>query len=66
MKAKRRKKAPQEHTYLMRLLDLHQEGKIPAGSWHHVDVYHDDWCGIYRGDFCDCNPDIRLTRMAQG
>lgn len=25
---------------------------------HHVDIAHDDWCSIWSGGKCDCNPDV--------
>ena len=25
-----------------------------------VDIYHKDWCRIYRGGYCNCDPDVRL------
>ena len=24
----------------------------------HAYVYHDDWCAIFRGEECDCDPDV--------
>ena len=53
MKAKRRKKAPQEHNQI-RPLAQHQEGKLPADSG--VGDYHDDWCRFWEGGLCDCKP----------
>ena len=29
---------------------------------YHQDVYHDDWCAIYKGGQCNCNPDIRIRK----
>lgn len=31
----------------------------PPGLYHQV-VYHDSWCGIFKGRQCDCKPDIVL------
>lgn len=30
----------------------------PGGQLYHVDIYHDDWCGMFSGRTCDCDPDI--------
>lgn len=27
-------------------------------------IAHDDWCGIWFGRKCDCDPDMRLERVA--
>ncbi len=26
-----------------------------------VVTVHDDWCGIYKGGRCNCDPDVRLA-----
>lgn len=31
--------------------------KLPPGL-HHVDIYHEDWCGIFSERKCNCEPDI--------
>jgi hypothetical protein len=36
------------------------EGKLPLGV-SMVNVYHDDWCDIYKGLECSCEPDITFT-----
>jgi hypothetical protein len=48
------------HNYVRKLLYLRRLGLIPNGV-HIGDIYHDDWCGIWDGKRCNCNPDIRLT-----
>jgi hypothetical protein len=25
-----------------------------------VDICHDDWCRIYQGGYCNCDPEIHL------
>jgi hypothetical protein len=25
-----------------------------------VNVYHDDWCRVYRGGYCDCDPEVEV------
>lgn len=53
---------PNEHNYMKKLLRLYQEGKLPHVSLELVDVYHDSWCAIHHGRFCDCDPDIKIRR----
>ena len=51
------------HNHRMKLDRLFMAGKIPVvkGQANRIDFYHDDWCGINKGGFCDCDPDIRLN-----
>lgn len=35
--------------------------KLLPGRLYHMDIYHDNWCGIWSGRKCDCDPDI-VTR----
>jgi len=32
---------------------------IKAPGVHHIVMYHDTWCNIYRGGTCNCEPDIK-------
>lgn len=48
------------HNYGKRLLAMLAEGKLEAGQLTHVDIYHDGWCAIYAGGYCNCDPEIRL------
>ena len=51
---------PTKHNYLKKLMKLYEQGKIPSTSLTVVDIYHDDWCGVYQGEYCNCDPDIQL------
>lgn len=31
----------------------------------HVNVCHDDWCGIFKGTPCDCNPVVKLAQTPE-
>ena len=44
------------HNYMRKLLALAQTrpGIFP------VNIAHDDWCAIYSGGYCNCDPDIEL------
>jgi hypothetical protein len=57
---------PTKHNYYKKVLDLYRRGKIPAGCLGLVDIYHDDWCGIYRGHYCNCDPDVELRPLPGG
>ena len=32
--------------------------EMPTQGVHHVSILHDDWCGIFNGEACNCDPDI--------
>jgi hypothetical protein len=49
-----------KHNYYKKLLKLYKAGKLRAASLSLVDIYHDDWCGIYHGRYCNCDPDIKI------
>ena len=52
---------PRKHNYWKKLLKLfEQESNIFPGLITSVDVCHDDWCRIYRGGYCNCDPEIIL------
>jgi len=33
---------------------------------HMITVYHDDWCGYFKGKRCNCDPEITLRAPAPG
>jgi hypothetical protein len=52
---------PTKHNYFAKLTKLARDLKTDALTLVHlVDIYHDDWCAIHRGRYCNCNPDVRL------
>jgi hypothetical protein len=51
---------PTKHNYFKKLMKLVAEAQLSAGSLAAVDIYHDDWCGVYRGQYCNCDPQIKL------
>ena len=55
-----------KHNYYKKLMKLYELGKIPTTSLAEVDIYHDDWCGINMGDYCNCDPDIALRPQLSG
>ena len=52
--------APQ-HNYLAKMHRMWQTGALPReAGYHQVAVAHDDWCGIFQGQRCNCGPDITV------
>jgi hypothetical protein len=52
-----------QHNYQVKLLHLYRSGKLAGltpGKLAHVDIYHDDWCNVFSGGVCNCNPDIKV------
>ena len=47
-----------ESRYLQALLAHLREAPADPGSVVHVEVRHDDDCGIWAGRPCDCSPEI--------
>jgi hypothetical protein len=56
---------PTNHNYFRKLLKLYEQGKLPTTGLHELDVCHDSWCRIYRGGYCNCDPDIYLRLPAE-
>lgn len=51
------------HNYLKKIARLTQEGKIPTSrGLNDLTIAHDNWCHIYRGGDCNCDPDVELRR----
>jgi hypothetical protein len=57
---------PTKHNYMKKLLKLQAEGKLPKVGLHDVDVAHDDWCQVYQGGYCNCDPDITIRKRPWG
>jgi hypothetical protein len=55
---------PMKHNYMKKFMKLQRKGKLPKIGLAQVDIYHDDWCGIYRGGYCNCHPVIKLRKHA--
>jgi hypothetical protein len=59
---------PEKHNYMRKLMKMIEKGELPhtARTANDVDVYHDDWCAVLGGGYCDCDPDIRVRRQPGG
>lgn len=51
--------------YLKRLYKAAEAGLITKGRFAHAKVYHDNWCGSYKGKPCNCDPNITI-QTSQG
>lgn len=49
-----------KHNYYKKLLQLYDQGTLGKPGLTEIDICHDDWCAIYRGGYCNCNPEVRV------
>ena len=49
---------PGEPNFVRKLRGLVRRCVRKVGELSYVDIAHDDWCAIYGGGVCDCDPDI--------
>ena len=55
---------PSEHNYLRKLLRMREQGLFPASGVASVRISHDDWCDIFTGGACNCEPLIKAEPKA--
>lgn len=46
--------------YMRRLMKAVERGAIKQGDIAFASVAHDDWCSIYGGGACNCDPEISV------
>ena len=46
--------------YTVKLAELFAAGKVQPGRLQHAIVAHDDWCGVFSGRSCNCDPDVTI------
>ena len=51
---------PRKHNYFEKLLRFIETHRLTPAQITEIDVWHDDWCRVYRGGYCNCNPEIKL------
>lgn len=56
---------PDQQNYLIALDWLRRNGKLPGKGAFDTAVNHDDWCGIFDGRACDCEPEIAINGRRQ-
>ena len=55
---------PPQHNYQKKLARIQEQGGLNlAPGVHDMAVSHDVWCGIYKGNLCNCDPDIKITTL---
>lgn len=50
-------------SYVHRLIEAHDAGKLPRGSVSIAIVEHDDACDIFDGRSCNCDSDLRIVAL---
>lgn len=60
-----KRSASQEPRHVTKLRDLlsTRELSFKPGTVTQLRVAHDDWCGVFKGRACDCDPDIDVVRQ---
>ncbi len=55
------------HNYLKKLQRLQLEGKVPIelGKSYDTKISHDNWCQVYNGGECNCDPDISFVEITE-
>jgi hypothetical protein len=56
---------PRRHNYYEKVMRLYRESKVLPGRIRDVDIYHDKWCRIYRGGYCNCDPEVKLRPLPE-
>ncbi len=51
--------------YIPKVLALSLAATLEPGTVSAILVTHDDWCAIYRGGCCDCDPDVSIKTAAE-
>lgn len=47
------------HAYMRKIFAMQARGEIPPGV-HSITAAHDETCGVWKDEYCDCDPEIRL------
>jgi hypothetical protein len=56
-----------QHNYIRKIEQLWRTGALPrSAGYHQLTVDHDNWCGIFDGRHCNCEPDIALKFSLTG
>jgi hypothetical protein len=56
-----------QHNYLTKMQQMWQRGTLPReAGYHQIAVAHDDWCDIFHGQRCNCDPEITLKFSLAG
>ena len=44
--------------YVRHLPQVPLDAPIERGRIHHLVVHHDEWCAVYDGKDCNCDPNV--------
>ena len=58
-------KRRRQHNYLNKLLAMQARGELPPCGVAELEVAHEHRCRIYRGGYCNCDPDIRVRPLVR-
>jgi hypothetical protein len=61
-----RKRPLPGHNYVPKVIDFALKTSWPPGKVGHIAVRHDDWCGVWQGGRCNCNPDVERIPAPPG
>lgn len=56
-----------QHNYQTKINRLLQAGQLTPqpGQVIKVHVYHDNYCQVFKGGLCNCNPDIKADPIGR-
>jgi hypothetical protein len=49
------------HNHQKKLAAIWDQGKYPPDVYDAF-IAHDNWCGLYSGQECNCDPDITIQK----
>lgn len=49
-----------QHNYYQKWLAAKATIDSSKPGIKHIDITHDDWCAIFKGKYCNCNPDVKV------
>ena len=50
---------PTKHNYFKKVMELSKLDAVKKGH-STISIHHDEWCKIYKGKYCNCDPDVEL------
>lgn len=53
-----------KHNYTEKVIKLAVENSTP-GKVMHTLVEHDEWCAIWHGGYCNCDPVVKILPLAE-
>ena len=63
--ARRKPRIDGEHNYLTPIFEAIANEQPDRGRLTIVNISHDDWCEVYRGELCNCNPEISFQPLGK-